>query len=157
VVYAVDRIDAERITFNQGGRVESRDGSVLSANTPLAGAMELCLPPGGWTRPNMTSGMSWSADFQRPPGASCAGGFRLRSRVVSEERMPTALGELAVQRVDIEGDIQRTERYTYQTSLKARAFYAPQLARVVRFESELRAAHGPPELELVELIEVRRD
>jgi hypothetical protein len=156
VIYTVDRVGPEQITFNQGGRVEGRNGTVVSVNSPLAGAMDRCNPPGGWTRPEMTLGMAWSADFVRPPGGGCAGGFRLKSRVVSEEPMPTPLGELTVQRVDIEGDIQRTERYTYQTRVNARAWYSPALARVVRFESEFR---GPaaPDRELIELIEVRRD
>jgi hypothetical protein len=156
VIYTVDRVGAEQLTFNQGGRVEGRNGTVVSVQTPLAGAMDRCNPPGGWTRPEMTLGMSWSSDFVLPPGSACAGGFRLQSRVVSEEPMSTPLGELNVQRVDVEGDIQRTERYTYQIRLKARAWYAPALGRVIRFESE-QISHAPPERELIELIEVRRD
>lgn len=157
VVYTAERIDKDRIHFNQGGRIEGKDGSVVAISAPLAGSMDACVPPGGWTRPEMTLGTAWSADFLRPPGGSCPGGFSLRSRVVSEEPMPTPLGELLVQRIDVEGNVQRMERYTMLIRLNARAWYSPQLARIVRFESELAPNYGAPERELVELIDIRRD
>jgi hypothetical protein len=159
VTYAVDRVDGDRVHFNQGGRIEGKDGSVVSVNVPLAGDMDRCSPPGGWARAAMSPGMGWSVDYERPPGSGCAGNMRLEARVVSEDPIPTPLGERDAQRIDFRGSLQRTERYTLFFRLEARAWYVPALGRVVRFESELvpQVGAGGPSRELVELVAVHRD
>lgn len=159
VTYTVDRIDADRIHFNQGGRIEGKDGSVISVEVPLAGDMDRCSPPGGWARAGMTPGTGWSVDYERTTASSCAGNVRLQARVVGEDLVPTPMGELNAQRIDFKGTLQRSERYTLFFRFEARAWYVPELARVVRFESELvpQVSASGPSRELVELIEIRRD
>lgn len=158
-VHTVDRIDAERVHFNGGGRIEAKDSSVISVATPVAGEMDACTPPGGWTRPEMPLGASWSLEYARPAGSSCEGNLRLQARVVSDEVGPTALGEMPLVRIDYEGQVQRMLRYAVFLRLRAQAWYAPELGRIVRFESEILSAASGMESsrELVELIDVRRD
>ena len=159
VIYSVDRVDAERVHFNQGGRVEARDGSLLSLQTPLAGEMDACSPPTGWVRPGLAPGAAWSSTYRKSEASSCAGDFDLESRVVSEDLTPTPFGNLTLQRVDSRVRVQRTGRYTLFYRFDSRAWWSPELRRVVRFESEVvpLSVGVTRSQELVELIEIRRD
>jgi len=159
VVYAVDRVDAERVHFNQGGRVEAKDGSLLSKHTPLAGEMDACSPPSGWVKPGQTLGAAWSTTYQKSAAGACWGDFTLQARVVSEDPTPTPFGELTLQRVDSSVRVQRTGRYVTFHRMDSRAWWSPALRRIVRFESEVvpLSVGVTASRELVELIEVRRD
>jgi S1-C subfamily serine protease len=161
-VYTVDRLEAERVVFNRGGRVEQRDGTVVSLNTPLAGEMDNCMPPGGWARRDLGLGASWTIDAVRPVGAPCAGSLSLKARVVAEESMLTALGELKVLRIEYQGTLQSqaaARQGIGMYAVKARAWWAPSLARTIRFEFESRASGStfPPTRELAELTAIQRE
>ena len=161
-VYTVDRLEAERVVFNRGGRVEQRDGTVVSLNTPLAGEMDNCMPPGGWARRELGLGASWAIDAVRPAGAPCAGSMSLKARVVAEETMPTPLGELKVLRIEYQGTLQSQSAARQgigMYAVKARAWWAPALARTIRFEFESRASGStfPPTRELAELTAIQRE
>lgn len=156
VTYSVDRIEGDQVIFNQGGRVERIDGSVVSNRTPLAGDLDSCAPPGGWGRPDMLLGMRWNVQY-RVPGGSCSGDFELQGQMVSDEVEPTPFGDLKVQRIDYRGTGLRAQ---FQLMLEARVWYSPVLGRVVRFESEFAVRTGrtePPGREKAELVAIRRD
>ena len=158
-IYEVDRIDGENVSFNRGGRVEHVNGRVLSIRTPVAGDMDACMPPGGWGPPaDMTIGMRWNLRFRKPGGeAECGGEFDLDAQMVADEVMATPLGNLKVQRIDYKGG---GLRQTFAITLEAKAWYAPALGRVVRFESEMSTRTGrtaAPNREKAELAEIRRD
>lgn len=157
-VYTVDRVDRDRIVFNQGGRVESAKGTVESIATPVAGEMDACSPPGGWGPPaEMTLGMRWSLRFRKPGGEeTCGGDYDLEAQMVSDEVMPTALGDYKVQRIDYKGS---GARQGFQIIFEAKAWYSPVLGRVVKFESERLTRTGrstAPTREKAELVEIRR-
>lgn len=156
VTYSVDRLEGDQVIFNQGGRVERIDGSVVSNRTPLAGDLDSCAPPGGWGRPDMMLGMRWNVQYSAR-SASCAGDFDLQGQMVSDEVEPTPFGDLKVQRIDYKGTGLRAQ---FQLILEARVWYSPVLGRVVRFESEFAVRTGrtePPGREKAELVAIRRD
>jgi hypothetical protein len=157
-VYTVDRVDRDRIIFNHGGRIESVKGTVESIATPAAGEMDACSPPGGWGPPaEMTLGMRWSLRFRKPGGEdTCGGDYDLEAQMVSDEVMPTALGDYKVQRIDYKGS---GTRQGIPITLEAKAWYSPVPGRVVKFESERLMRTGrsaSPTREKAELVEIRR-
>ncbi len=157
VAYSVDRIEGDRVVFNQGGRIERLDGTVVSNATPLAGDMDSCAPPGGWGRPDMMLGMRWRVQYKKPDPQACSGDFDLQGQMVSDEVEPTPFGDLKVQRIDYKGTGLRAQAVLW---LDARVWYSPVLGRVVRFESEFAVRTGrnePPGREKVELVAIRRD
>lgn len=158
-IHEVDRVDGERISFNRGGRLEHLNGTVLSVTTPVAGDMDACTPPGGWGPPaDMSLGMRWNLRFRKPGGdAECGGDFDLDAQMVSDEVMATPLGNLKVQRIDYKGG---GLRQTFAITFEAKAWYAPAIGRLVRFESEMSVRTGrsaAPNREKVELVEIRRE
>lgn len=158
VLLAVDWADAGRVQFNQGGRVEAPDGSLISLQTPAVGDMDACAPPGGWVKPGQGLGAAWSGQYSKAEGSPCGGDFSFRSRVVSEDVTATALGPLLLQRVDTSARVQRTGRYTTFHEVRARAWWSPELRRIVRFESEVVpfSVGVTPSKESVELLAIRR-
>lgn len=161
-VYTVDRLDAERVVFNRGGRVEQRDGTVVSLDMPLAGEMDNCMPPGGWTQRELTLGASWTINSLRAQGLPCAGAMSLRAQVVAEESVQTALGELTVLRVEYQGTLQSQSAARQgigMYAVKAKAWWSPALARTIRFEFEARSTGSafPPTRELAELTAIQRN
>ncbi len=157
-VYTVDRLDKDQVSFNQGGRIERPDGSVISMAAPVAGEMDNCVPPGGWIRPDMALGQAWSIDSTRPSGSPCAGTLSLRAKVAHEEQMNTPLGTLTVQRVEFQGSLTSPSRLG-RYSIEARAWYAPALGRTVRFEIDaMPSGSGLTRWrEMAELTAIRRD
>lgn len=156
-VYTVDRIAGERIVFNQGGRIEGLDGTVLSVASPLAGDMDACAPPGGWGRPDMLLGMRWNVQYEKRGVLHCSGSFDLQAQMVSEDLTATPFGDLKLQRIDYKGLALQTQA---TMAVDARVWYSPLLGRVVRFESELVPRTGRQQAALrekVELVEIRRD
>jgi hypothetical protein len=159
-VYTVDRIEAERVLFNQGTRVEGLDGTVAAISVPLAGDMDNCSPPGGWGPLDMQLGMRWNVQFAKQGALGCAGDFDLQAQMVSDEPAPTPFGMLRLQRIDYKGTGIRSRMSAATLYLDARVWYSPALKRVVRFESELQARAGtntPASREKVELVVIRRD
>lgn len=158
VLLAVDWADASRVQFNQGGRVEAPDGSLISLQTPAVGDMDACAPPTGWVKPGQSLGAAWSGRYAKPEGSPCGGDFSFESRVVSEDLTATALGPLQLQRVDTTARVQRTGRYTTFHEIRARIWWSPGLRRIVRFESEVVpfSVGITPSKESVELLAIRR-
>jgi serine protease Do len=158
-VYTVDSLDKDQVSFNQGGRIERQDGSLVSMTAPVAGEMDNCMPPGGWSRPGMTLGQGWSIEATRPTDP-CAGTLSMRAYVATEEQMNTPLGTLMVQRVDFKGSLASTSRaVVIHYSVQARAWYAPALGRTVRFEIDAVPNYAGLTRwrEMAELTAIRRD
>jgi len=59
VSYRVDRIENDRVIFNQGASIEFKDGRLDRINTPIAGEFDTVAPPGGWVPANVKVGSRW--------------------------------------------------------------------------------------------------
>lgn len=126
----------------------------------MAGEMDNSMPPDGWTRRGMTTGGIWSIESTRPAGGPCAGTLALQAKVVADEELPTAMGNLAVQRIDLQGTLMSVGRQTVvPIRIMARVWYAPSLGRTVRFEFEATPSGSglSPWRERAELTAIRRD
>jgi hypothetical protein len=139
VTYRVDRIDGDKVVFNQGGRVERKDGTIVSMSTPVGGDMDVYAPPGGWGRANLKFGTSWSNQYSIPVGSGYGGDYDLQAMVLSESTSVTPLGETKLVHIQYEGTARRTEVATTPVSIRVdlQVWYSPEWGRVVRFESNL--------------------
>jgi hypothetical protein len=136
--YRVDRIDGDKVVFNQGSRVESKDGKVLSMSTPIGGDMDAYAPPGGWGASNLGFGSSWSKQYNVQAGAGYGGEYDIQARVMQETTSKTPLGEIKLVEIQYEGSARRTDT-TSPVVLRfdAKVWYSPEWGRVVRFESDM--------------------
>jgi serine protease Do len=135
VIYQVDRIEGERVIFNQGMRVENRTGEVLSVGGAIGGEADGSMPPGGWFKAGAAVGSTWRLDYQsglEPQRVQ----YQLQARVTGGRVLAVAGRDIQTLQVEFTGYIDRsvyvpgagTGRY------KATAWYAPELGRLVRFE-----------------------
>lgn len=157
VIYRLDRVNGDEMSFNMGGRIEKADGQVVSVTAPAGGLFDTASPPGGWTRKDMQPGMRWHLDYV------ATSGDRLRHELdvsVGGER-PFQLGgvELSVLRIAFEGWIYAsygTGASLVGTPFKASALYSPELKRIVRFEGEHRRGNTSSANESLELVRIQR-
>ncbi|MGO4823080.1 serine protease [Cupriavidus sp. 2KB_15] len=137
VVYRVDKVEAERVSFNQGARIESRDGRVEIA-TPAGGDFDAVSPPRGWVPENVKPGMRWKYSYKQP-GTDLP--TELSGEATGESTITVPAGSFRVLRIDYKGYVMRPF-YGFsgggsQSSVPytAVAWYAPELKRVVRFDA----------------------
>lgn len=138
VVYRVDRVDDDKVTFNQGARVESRDGRLQKLTTQIGGEFELLSPPGGWVPENAKPGMTWKYSY-KAPGSGAA--TELTGRVTGQSVFRLPMGEFQALRITYEG-IQMRSFYgasavgsPISVPYKIVVWYVPELLRVVRFDA----------------------
>lgn len=158
VIYRLDKVDGDELSFNMGGRVEKAGGEVVSVASPAGGMFDTSSPPGGWVRKGVQPGMRWHLDY------TASGGDRLRHEfdaTVGGER-PFRVGgvELNVLRVAYEGWIYAPSYGTSPSLVGTRfvgsALYSPELGRIVRFESEHRRGNSSATNEALELVRIQR-
>ncbi len=160
--YQVDRIDGDNVVFNQGARVERKDGSVVSIETPIGGDMDRLSPPGGWGRPSLSVGASWTAQYRLPVGSGYGGDYDLQARVISQATRATPLGEAKLVQIQYEGTARRMDVAAtgIMYSVSAEVWYAPELGRVVQFEAAMRPRTSggflTPSRESAELVALQR-
>ncbi|SDD02788.1 Trypsin-like peptidase domain-containing protein [Cupriavidus sp. YR651] len=137
VTYRVDRLDGDRVIFNQGARVETRDGRVSSITTPIGGEFDIASPTGGWVPDDVKIGMRWKAAYRQP-----GNGFRteLEGTAASEASLSVDGKDLRTIRINYVGWVSRPfygagSNSSTNSRYKASAWYAPELRRVVRFEA----------------------
>jgi hypothetical protein len=136
VIYRVDRVVGDEVTFNGGGKIERLDGQVVSVTAPAGGLFDLASPPGGWARANLLPGMRWQADYT--PAFGERQRHELIATVGQEQSMRVDGTELQVLRIGYEGWIYASSAsaplFGATSRFQAAAWYSPELHRVVRFE-----------------------
>ncbi|WP_288255041.1 serine protease [uncultured Hydrogenophaga sp.] len=150
VVYRLDRVDGDKLIFNQGKRIERVGGGVIENTQSLGGEFDLLMPPGGWVSARPEPGATWRLDYETRISSGTAR-TQFRARAVETTTMRVANRELEVIRVRFDGHTMRsTSNYG---SYAASAWYAPALGRVVRFEALARDRylHVDESLELVDI------
>lgn len=143
VTFRLDRVEGDKLLFNQGTRVERSGGGVVSNTAPIAGEFDLAMPPGGWISSEPKPGASWKTKYQGGVAGSFVG-MEITARTFGESQMRFKDRDLRVLRVEFTGYTQRglgayqnpPGRYT------ATAWYAPELGRIVRFEARTRGGIG---------------
>ncbi len=166
VTYRLDRVEGDKLVFNQGSRVERASGEVLSNTDAAGGEFDLGMPPGGWVSGEPKPGAAWQAKYKGGvPGPLIF--MELEARALGESKMQLKDRELRVLRVEFTGFTTRgvgssvhpvgtnpAGRYT------ATAWYAPELSRVVRFEVETRGGQGVTGFyvhEQLQLVDIRSE
>jgi hypothetical protein len=159
VIYRFDRITGDELVFNMGGRVEKRDGSVISVTTPIGGLFDTSSPPGGWGRKNAKPGMRWSLDYL----GNTSDKFRhdLDVTVTGESSMKVDGADIKVLQIAYKGwvyaPITNSGSSRTGTPFRATVWYAADLGRVVRFEAENnRGGYASSFNESLELVRVLR-
>lgn len=157
VIYRVDRVVGDEVTFNGGGKVEQLDGQVGSVTSPAGGLFDLASPPGGWARANLLPGMRWQADY------TPAFGERQRHELIATVGQAQSMRvdgiELEVLRIGYEGWIYASSAsaplFGATSRFQAAAWYSPELHRVVRFEGAYQRGMSSTN-ESLELVRVLR-
>jgi hypothetical protein len=153
VIYRLDRVDGERLIFNQGNRIERVGGGVIENKQPSAGEFDLVMPPGGWVSTRPESGATWRLDYQHRNSAGVAH-TQLRARAVETTPMRVGSREFEVVRVRFDGHTTRST--SNFASYGASAWYAPALGRIVRFEALARDRYLHVD-ESFELVDIRSE
>lgn len=156
VHYRVDRIDGDRILFNQGARIEKADGQLVSVSSPAGGLFDSASPPDGWGRPALAPGMRWRSEYTASNGEKAR--FELDASVVGTSRLTVDGADLTVQQIAYQGWMFAAVGNGPAQALpfKATAYYSPDMARVVRFEAEYRRVYLGMARETLELVRVWR-
>lgn len=155
VVYRVDRVESDRVVFNQGARVEAPDGQLQRIASPIGGDFDGVSPPTGWVPANPRPGMTWKVSYNAP-----ASGARteLEGRVGGTAPIRLPSGEYQALRITYEGTMLRSfygagaVGSPVAVPYKVTVWYAPELRRVVRFDASYTARYdrGNETLTLVE-------
>ncbi|AJG21929.1 hypothetical protein [Cupriavidus basilensis] len=137
VVYRVDRVEGERITFNQGARVEALDGRVERISTPSGGEFDGASPPRGWVPVDVKPGARWKYSYKQ---AGTDMRMELTGEVTGESAITVPAGSFGVLRLACKGYVARPfYGFSYgapsSVPYTAVAWYAPELRRVVRFDA----------------------
>jgi len=127
VSYRVDRIDHDRVIYNQGARIEFLDGRLDRINTPIGGEFDVA-PPGGWVPANVKVGSRWKVSYSRTG---------LEGVAEKDETIRVAAGTYRTIRIAYHGYQNRLIGPNGMSGVsvpyKATVWYAPELGRVVRF------------------------
>lgn len=159
VTYRLDRVDGDRLIFNQGSRIEKSGGEVVSLGSALAGEYDQAMPPGGWVSQNTAEGASWRRKYETTLGGDRIA-MDLEARAAGESTMRFKERELRILRVDFRGYTVRGTSGNREGPYRATAWYAPELGRVVRFEVRTRGGLGGGLYiidEMLELVDMRAE
>jgi hypothetical protein len=167
VVYRLDRLDGDRLLYNQGSRIEKRGGEVVGLTAAIAGDFEQAMPPGGWVREEPAPGAVWSLNYDTAL-AQHKVKMELTARTVGETTYRFKERELRVVQVQFDGYTGRTVvgassdvgGQTGRGAYLANAWYAPELGRVVRFDVRTRGGMSGSFFfvdEVLELADIRTE
>lgn len=133
VRYRVDRIEADRVIINQGGRIERPDGSLERIVTPAGGEFDAASPPAGWVPAGVKVGQRWKLSYKQAGGTLT----NIDGIASSESDISTPAGQFRTIRITYRGYVQRVINGgggTVSSPYSATAWYAPDINRVVRFQ-----------------------
>lgn len=156
VLYRVDRIDGDRILFNQGGRVEREDGRVLSISSAAGGLYDSASPPEGWGRPGLTNGMRWRVEYESTNGEKAR--YALDAMALGDASLRIDGLDVAAREITYTGWMYASVGVGPAQALpfKATVFYSAELGRVVKFEAEYRRVNLGASREALELVRIWR-
>ncbi|CAN7216671.1 hypothetical protein LJR175_000717 [Variovorax sp. LjRoot175] len=137
VIYRLDQVTANEMSFNQGARVERIDGQVVLIRSPAGGIFDTSSPPGGWARANVRPGMAWSEEYPR---------HSLRATVSGESSYKIGDEDVRVVKIQYAGwqnnTVMSNGAAPRSSQMEVTVLYAPDLKRVVRFDAETKAIAG---------------
>jgi S1-C subfamily serine protease len=162
VTYRLERIDGDRLLFNQGSRVEKPGGGVVSLTAAIGGEFDVAMPPGGWLAEEPKPGSTWKLSYQNRPQGNVVS-MDLEARAFGESRMRFKTGDLRVIRVEFTGYTNRAAAFQLNNPggrYTAAVWYAPELGRIVRFEASTRGGSGSAAFyvdEQLQLVDIRNE
>ena len=139
--------EQDRISFNNGTWIESPDGTVLEANSQIAGDFDSVMPPGGWVHPQeLAPGASWNARYTKKFGGGSVA-MDITAVVTQPETLVIAGRAVSAVRIDYRGYTTRigssvASSQNQTGKYEATAWYSPELRRVVRFAAKTRGGLG---------------
>ncbi|MEP6724102.1 MAG: serine protease [Variovorax sp.] len=159
VIYRVDRVNGDEVSFNAGGRIEKTDGRVVSVMTPIGGMYDTASPPGGWARKDVRPGMRWQLDYVANGGEKSR--YELEAIVIGERPTRVDGTEMRVLEISYEGWVYGgyalgAPLVSRSSRVAAKLWYAPELQRVVRFEAQSARPPFSATDEALELVRVTR-
>ena len=152
----VDRVEGSRIIFNGGARVENPAGQVLEGTSEALVELDMVTPPGGWAPGGQVmSGvrqLKVSSSWQGQPTT-----YDLTAVASPEQKLRVGEVEYSAVRIDLRGWHGRPfGNFHVIVPYRVTVWYAPALARVVRFSVEFQttsiAASSPRVDETLELV-----
>jgi len=133
VQYRVERIEHDRILFNQGERIETLDGGIVKVGPSVGGEFDVATPPGGWARTAATPAERWKVSYA---SSSANVRYELTGRVLGQETVRVPAGEFVTTLYRYAGYVNRNgARGTFDAAV----WYCDELKRAVRFEVNSRA------------------
>ena len=137
VHYRLDRISNSEMTFNSGGRVEKRDGHLISIRAPAGGIYDSSSPPEGWAKNISKLGNMWHEEYPR---------HKFDAIALGEEFYKIDGEQLKVLKVKYSGWIDNAVHNTGSSQrahpMEVEALYSLELNRIVRFDSKIRSSSG---------------
>ena len=135
----IDKIDEgkDRIIFNQGARIEDRQGRVIEMRSPEAGAFDAAMPPDGWVELPAAPGKTWKARYEKNGQYKVS--YDLTARVSGDEIITVPAGKFRVTRIEWRGSVSLvagTIAGTARGSYKAIVWYSQELNRVIQFSAD---------------------
>ena len=134
----VDRVEAGRIVFNGGNRVEDETGLVLDASSSALLELDLVTPPGGWAPGGQVLSGVNKLKFSSSRSVDTVS-FDVTA--VASAPQPIRIGESEYNavRIDVRGWTTRLPVHRValsNLSYQGTVWYSPELMRVVRFRLE---------------------
>lgn len=143
VALVVERIDGDRLSFNNGARVELVSGKLLELSQPQLGEMDNSMPAEGWVRADAAVGQTWAMKYNALGNPDRT--MKLNARVAEQETIATPAGSFDVLRIEyagalLESPTRNQGRGTQSTAYKATVWYAPKIHRIVRMRASCMSA-----------------
>jgi serine protease Do len=160
VMYRLERVDGDKLVFNQGDRIEKAGGEVVSMRSAIGGEYELAMPPGGWVPKTPEPGAAWRLQYKNNSFAQPIA-MNLSARTAGESTMRIGARELRIVRVEFTGFTERSGGHIpVSAPYTANAWYAPEIGRIVRFDAESKGGTGAARIyvdEVLELVNMRSE
>lgn len=161
-ILRVDRVDASQVVFNQGARIERPGGDLIEVGEILVGDLDAMAPPGGWGYDDMTPGLTWSTRHFGN-GAAAHMDYKLKAEVGESTNLHTPMGVIPVTLIEYWGWVtDKSRNISTPSKVSVQVWYSPQLRRVIRMETNVKAATNlvvrtyESSRELIELVAIRR-
>lgn len=158
VIYRVDRVNGDEVSFNAGSRIEKANGQLVSLTSPIGGLFDSASPPGGWApKDDIQPGMRWHLDYVTTTDDRLR--HELNASVGAEHTTRVDGVDVNVMRISYDGWIYAsygTGASPVGTPLNVAVLYSPELKRIVRFEATYRRAYASVTNETLELVRIQR-
>ncbi|MBS0428583.1 MAG: hypothetical protein JSR41_15005 [Proteobacteria bacterium] len=158
IYYRVDRAERNEVVFNQGARVETSSGRLISLSSPTAGLFDASSPPEGWVPPQGGPGTRWQESYVAQTGPKWR--HELQATITGRDVQLLDGQPLDVLRLRYEGWVYTPSGLSMGSltgvPFQADVSYAPALQRPVKFDATMRQAYGPALRESLELVRIQR-